>query len=107
MAWKELTAEELAENLGVNVKEVQEKQKLIQLITKARKASGFSQAALAKKVGVSQSRIAQIESGIGASKVTFDVLLNQSRSQSSPLQGQVKGGHAFRAGVFFGLQCIF
>ena len=76
MAWKELTVEELAENLGVNVKEVQEKQKLIQLITKARKASGFSQAALAKKVGVSQSRIAQIESGIGTGKVTFDVLLN-------------------------------
>jgi transcriptional regulator with XRE-family HTH domain len=76
MAWKEMTVEELASNLGVNVKEVQEKQKLIQLITKARKASGLSQAALAKKVGVSQSRIAQIESGVGTSKVTFDVLLN-------------------------------
>ncbi len=76
MAWKEMTVEELADNLGVNVKEVQEKQKLIQLITKARKASGLSQAALAKKVGVSQSRIAQIESGVGTSKVTFDVLLN-------------------------------
>ena len=71
-----MTVEELANNLGVNVKEVQEKQKLIQLITKARKASGLSQAALAKKVGVSQSRIAQIESGVGTSKVTFDVLLN-------------------------------
>jgi transcriptional regulator with XRE-family HTH domain len=76
MAWKEMTIEELANNLGVNVKEVQEKQKLIQLITKARKANGLSQAALAKKVGVSQSRIAQIESGVGTSKVTFDVLLN-------------------------------
>lgn len=76
MAWKEMTVEELANNLGVNVKEVQEKQKLIQLITKARKASGLSQASLAKKVGVSQSRIAQIESGVGTSKVTFDVLLN-------------------------------
>jgi HTH-type transcriptional regulator / antitoxin HipB len=76
MAWKEMTVEELANNLGVNVKEVQEKQKLIQLIIKARKASGLSQTALAKKVGVSQSRIAQIESGVGTSKVTFDVLLN-------------------------------
>ncbi|MCM2279855.1 MAG: helix-turn-helix domain-containing protein [Oligoflexia bacterium] len=76
MAWKEMTVEELASNLGVNVKEVQEKQKLIQLITKARKASGLSQASLAKKVGVSQSRIAQIESGVGTSRVTFDVLLN-------------------------------
>jgi HTH-type transcriptional regulator/antitoxin HipB len=76
MAWKEMTVEELASNLGVNVKEVQEKQKLIQLITKARKASGLSQAALAKRVGVSQSRISQVESGVGTSKVTFDVLLN-------------------------------
>jgi len=76
MAWKEMTVEELASNLGVNVKEVHEKQKLIQLITKARKTAGLSQAALAKKVGVSQSRIAQIESGVGTSKVTFDVLLN-------------------------------
>lgn len=76
MAWKEMTVEELANNLGVNVKEVQEKQKLIQLITRARKANGLSQVALAKKVGVSQSRIAQIESGVGTSKVTFDVLLN-------------------------------
>jgi transcriptional regulator with XRE-family HTH domain len=76
MAWKEMTVEELASNLGVNVKEIQEKQKLVQLITKARKASGLSQAALAKKVGVSQSRIAQIESGVGTAKVTFDVLLN-------------------------------
>jgi len=34
----------------------------------------MSQAALAKKVGVSQSRIAQIESGVGTAKITFDVL---------------------------------
>lgn len=76
MAWKEMTTEELAQSLGVNAKEVQEKQKLIQLIIKVRKARGLSQAALAKKVGVSQSRIAQVESGVGTAKVTFDVLLN-------------------------------
>jgi HTH-type transcriptional regulator/antitoxin HipB len=76
MAWKEMTTEELAKNLGVNAKEVHEKQKLMQLIVKVRKAKGLSQAALAKKVGVSQSRIAQIESGVGTAKVTFDVLLN-------------------------------
>lgn len=76
MVWKEMTVQELARNLGLNVKEVQEKQKLIQLIIKARKASGLSQAAFAKKVGVSQSRVAQVESGIGTSKVSFDVLLN-------------------------------
>jgi transcriptional regulator with XRE-family HTH domain len=76
MAWKEKTVEELAKSLGVNTKEVQEKQKLMQLIVKIRKAKGLSQTALAKKVGVSQSRIAQIESGVGTAKVTFDVLLN-------------------------------
>ena len=48
----------------------------MQLIIKVRKAKGFSQVTLAKKIGVSQSRIAQIESGVGTVKVTFDVLLN-------------------------------
>lgn len=76
MAWKEISTEELAKSLGVNPKEVQEKQKLMQLIMKTRKSKGLSQAALAKKVGVSQSRIAQIESGVGTAKVTFDVLLS-------------------------------
>lgn len=75
MAWKEMNVEELAKSLGVNASEVREKQKLIQLILKVRKEQKFSQAALAKKAGVTQSRIAQIESGIGTSKVTFDVLL--------------------------------
>ena len=68
--------EELAESLGVNANEVREKQKLIDQIIKARKTAGLSQAALAKEVGVSQGRIAQIESGVGTSKMTFDVLLN-------------------------------
>ena len=76
MAWKEMTTEELAKSLGVNAKEVQEKQKLMHLIIKVRKAKGLSQVGLAKKVGVSQSRIAQVESGVGTAKVTFDVLLN-------------------------------
>jgi len=76
MAWKEMNVEELAKSLGVNASEVREKQKLIQLILKIRKEQKVSQAALAKKAGVTQSRIAQIESGIGTSKVTFDVLLN-------------------------------
>ncbi len=76
MAWKEMNVEKLAKSLGVNVSEVREKQKLIQLILKIRKEQKVSQAALAKKAGVTQSRIAQIESGIGTSKVTFDVLLN-------------------------------
>ena len=76
MAWKETNFEKLAKSLGVNPVEVREKQKLIELITEARQEKGLSQAALAKKLGVSQGRIAQIESGVGTAKVTFDVLLN-------------------------------
>jgi predicted transcriptional regulator len=79
MAWKETNVEKLAKSLGIDPAEVREKQKLIQLISEARKDKGISQAALAKKLGVSQGRIAQIESGIGTSKVTFDVLLNVLR----------------------------
>ncbi len=79
MAWKETNFEKLAKSLGVNAAEVREKQKLIELITEARKDKGLSQAVLAKKIGVSQGRIAQIESGVGTAKVTFDVLLNVLR----------------------------
>ncbi|MBI3534449.1 MAG: helix-turn-helix domain-containing protein [Deltaproteobacteria bacterium] len=76
MAWKEMSVNVLAKALDVNPMEVREKQKLIQLIVKTRKKEGVSQATLAKKVGVTQSRIAQIESGVGTAKVTFDILLN-------------------------------
>jgi len=76
MAWKELTVEELAKTLGANVAEIREKQRLVKLIIKARKERELSQAALAKKLGISQARVAQIESGIGTAKVTFDVLFN-------------------------------
>lgn len=76
MAFKEVSIDELAKSLGVNAGEVREKQKLISLIIKERKNKKISQAKLAKMVGVSQGRIAQIESGVGAAKITFDVLLN-------------------------------
>jgi transcriptional regulator with XRE-family HTH domain len=74
MAWKEMNMEELAKQLGANIKDIREKQRLIELIVKARKKKKISQAALAKILDVSQARIAQIESGVGTSKVTFDVL---------------------------------
>jgi predicted XRE-type DNA-binding protein len=76
MDWKETSVEEIAESLGINVIEVREKQKLMKLIVKVRKDKKISQAELAKKMGVTQSRIAQIESGVGTAKITFDVLLN-------------------------------
>ena len=76
MAWKEISVEELAKSLGANVTEIREKQRLVGLIVKTRKAKKLSQATLAKKLGISQARIAQIESGVGTAKVTFDVLFN-------------------------------
>lgn len=76
MAWKEVSIEELAKSLGANVTEIREKQRLVGLILKARKAKKLSQAALAKKLRITQARIAQIESGVGTAKVTFDVLFN-------------------------------
>ena len=76
MPWKELSLEELAQNLDLSISEVREKQRLAQLIIKIRKNQAISQAKLAKLAGVSQGRIAQIESGVGTSKVTFDILLN-------------------------------
>ncbi len=79
MAWKETNFEKLAKSLGVNPAEVREKQKLAELIAQARKEKGLSQAALGKKIGLSQSRIAQIESGLGTAKISFDVLLNVLR----------------------------
>ena len=76
MAWKEMSVNDLAETLGVDVAEVREKQRLMKRIVKIRKEQGLSQANVAKLVGVTQSRIAQIESGVGTSNVTFDVLLS-------------------------------
>jgi predicted XRE-type DNA-binding protein len=76
MAWKEISIEELAKSLGANITEIREKQRLVGLIVKTRKSKNLSQAALAKKLGISQARIAQIESGVGTAKVTFDVLFN-------------------------------
>ena len=76
MVWKEISIEELAKSLGANVTEIREKQRLVGLIVKTRKAKKLSQASLAKKLGISQARIAQIESGVGTAKVTFDVLFN-------------------------------
>lgn len=76
MAWKELSLSELAESLGVSLAEVREKQRLIDQIIKVRRTRRLSQAALAKKLGLSQSRVAQIESGVGTSTISFDVLLS-------------------------------
>ncbi len=75
MPFKEMTIEELAKSLGIkNLEEIQEKQRLMELIKKTRKSKNWSQAVLAKKAGVTQGRIAQIESMIGTGKITFEIL---------------------------------
>lgn len=76
MAWKEMTVQEIAKSLGVSIGEVKAKQELIGLIIKLRKAQKLSQQGLARKVGVTQGRIAQIESGIGTSQISFEVLFD-------------------------------
>jgi transcriptional regulator with XRE-family HTH domain len=76
MPFKTIKLNILAKQLGVNESEIKEKQRIIDRIIKLRKQMGLSQLELAKRLGVSQSRIAQIESGIGTSKISFDVLLN-------------------------------
>jgi transcriptional regulator with XRE-family HTH domain len=75
MPWKQITVRQFARSVGANIQEVREKQRLIERLVKARKTGNLSLAALAKKVGVTQARIAQIESGIGTATVSFDVLL--------------------------------
>ena len=75
MPWKETSLPQLARELGVDYEQTRQKHKLIALIVGERKRQALSQAMLAQRVGVTQGRIAQIESGIGTRRMTFDVLL--------------------------------
>jgi transcriptional regulator with XRE-family HTH domain len=74
MAWKEVSLAELADDLGLDYREVKEKHKLITRIKKIRKDRGLSQSELADMVGLSQSRIARIEGGVGTKNMSFDLL---------------------------------
>jgi transcriptional regulator with XRE-family HTH domain len=74
MPWETLSMEKLAASLGVDINEVREKHRLIDKIIEIRIQKKLSQAKLAKMAKVTQGRIAQIESGIGTSNITFDVL---------------------------------
>ena len=71
-----MTVEELANSLDVDIHEIREKLRLIELIKKVRKEKKMSQTQLAKKVGVTQGRIAQVESRVGTTKVTLETLLS-------------------------------
>lgn len=76
MAFKTIDIKKIAEKLDVNITEIEQKQKLIDRIIKLRHEMGLSQSDLASILGVSQSRIAQIESGFSTGKISFDILLN-------------------------------
>ena len=75
MPWKKLNVSVLADDLGVDINEIDQKLKLRERIVKVRVAKGLSQDELASLVGVSRSRIAQIEAGIKLHKMSFDILL--------------------------------
>jgi len=74
MPWVTITAKQLAKELDIDYEEQEQKQELIQKIVRIRKALGLTQAQMAKRLGVSQSRIAKIESCVGIHKVSFDML---------------------------------
>ncbi len=75
MAWKETTSDQVAKSLGIDSALMREKHHLVNLIKKARKDMQLSQAQLAKKMNVTQGRIAQIESKVGTNSVTLEILL--------------------------------
>ena len=75
MPWKKLKVSALADDLGVDINEIDQKLKLREMIVKVRVAKGLGQDELASLVGVSRSRIAQIEAGIKLHKMSFDILL--------------------------------
>lgn len=76
MPWKEMTAEEIADVLDISIEEVREKQRLMALIKAERTRKKMTQVEFAKILGVSQGRIAQIESGMGTARVTYEVLFD-------------------------------
>ena len=75
MAWKEVNLAKWADNMGVDINEIDQKLKLREMIIKIRNKKGMSQEELAEVAGVSRSRIAQIEAGIKLHQASFDVFL--------------------------------
>ena len=73
---EKLLTNKLALSLGINPRENGEKHKLIGRIKAMRSEPGLFQAQLAKKLKVTQGRVAQIESGIGTRTVSFDLVLH-------------------------------
>lgn len=75
MPWQRVDLESWSKEIGVDIHELRQKDRLIEQIVIARKELGFTQVQLAKMMGVSQPRIAQIENRVRIGSIKFDVLL--------------------------------
>lgn len=76
MPWKTKPTKAIAKDLGIDIDEVRAKQHLMGLIKDLRLKKKLTQVDLAHRLNVSQGRVAQIESGIGTARITYDVLFN-------------------------------
>jgi transcriptional regulator with XRE-family HTH domain len=75
MAWEKVDLKRWADEMGVDLCEIDQKLKLRDMIIKLRAKQGLTQEEVAQCVGVSRSRIAQIENGVKLHKMSFDILL--------------------------------
>ena len=75
MAWRKVDLAKWADEMGVDINEINQKLKLRDMIIKVRSKEQLTQAELAERVGVSRSRVAQIEAGVKLHRTSFDVLL--------------------------------
>ena len=74
MPWQEVNLETWAAELGVDLYELRQKDQLIDQIVTTRTELELTQTQLAKLVGVSQPRIAQIENRVKIGTIKFDAL---------------------------------
>jgi transcriptional regulator with XRE-family HTH domain len=75
MGWKRVDLKKWADDMGVDICEIDQKLKLRDMIVKLRTKQRLTQEELAERVGVSRSRIAQIENGVKLHQMSFDILL--------------------------------
>jgi transcriptional regulator with XRE-family HTH domain len=76
LPWESVNIDQYADELGININGVRQKEQLIKKIVKCRTQFDLTQGQLAEMVGVSQPRIAQIENRTKVGKISFDVLFN-------------------------------
>ena len=75
IAWKEVNLAKWADDMGVDINEIDQKLKLREMIIKIRNKKGMRQKELMEVAVVSSSKIAQIEAGIKLHRASFDVFL--------------------------------